>query len=267
MSNAIHATPAKTNNVDMSKDLRQQEADALKRLYDARVEMPQSAFGELHRIGSQGMVWQYLNGKRPLNKDAAVKFAQALGVDVAMFSPRIASEIALLAENSSYSPPNQGSVSQSLERSHASNVRTAPPARKAVPVITLIQAGDMKDIGYLPRLGEGERWEVPDFKLGPRGGCAVVDGWSMWDGTDNGIRDGDLIFWDPDLAAMPNDLVIAKHVGAQTATFKQLSYEDGKWYLRPLNKDPIYKTIEIDDPQLRVIAVVTETRRQSRKLR
>jgi SOS-response transcriptional repressor LexA len=163
--------------------------------------------------------------------------------------------------------PAQVGSHQTNEPRSEYNLRPAPPARRAVPVITVIQAGQMKEIGYLPEPGEGDRWETPDFKLGPRGGCAIVDGWSMWNGTDEGIKHGDLIFWDPDLAAMPNDLVIAKHVDSQSATFKQLSHEDGKWYLRPLNKDPIYKTIEIDDPAIRVIAVVTEYRRPSKKVR
>jgi SOS-response transcriptional repressor LexA len=76
-----------------------------------------------------------------------------------------------------------------------------------------------------------------------------------------------LIFCDPELTAGPNDWVIAKNVGDQTATFKQLSHEDGSWYLRPLNKDPIYHAKKIDDPAIRVIAVVTEYRRPSKKVR
>jgi SOS-response transcriptional repressor LexA len=147
------------------------------------------------------------------------------------------------------------------------NIRPAPPVKKPVPVLTLIQAGNMKEIGYLPEPGEGDRWEAPDHKLGAKGFCLIVEGWSMWDGTDDGIKDGDLIFCDPEISPGPNDLVIAKNVGDQSATFKQLSYEDGSWYLRPLNKDPIYQSKKIDDPAIRVIAVVTEYRRPSKKLR
>jgi hypothetical protein len=38
------------------------------------------------------MVWQYLNGHRPLNLQAAVKFAKGLGVQLHDFSPRLAAQ-------------------------------------------------------------------------------------------------------------------------------------------------------------------------------
>ena len=52
----------------------------LKRLYDQRVPsgMTQKEFGQNYGIGSQSMVAQYLNGTRPLNIDAAAKFAKGL---------------------------------------------------------------------------------------------------------------------------------------------------------------------------------------------
>ncbi len=39
------------------------------------------------------MVWQYLNGHRPLNIGAAAAFATGLGVKIPAFSPRLAAEI------------------------------------------------------------------------------------------------------------------------------------------------------------------------------
>ena len=74
-----------------------QEAAALKRLYTERVNMSQAAFGELYEIGTQGMVWQYLNAGAPLNVKVAAKFARALGVDMAEFSPRLSREMATIA--------------------------------------------------------------------------------------------------------------------------------------------------------------------------
>ena len=52
----------------------------LKRLYEERVPtgMTQKVFGRKYGIGSQSMVAQYLNGTRPLNIDAATKFAKGL---------------------------------------------------------------------------------------------------------------------------------------------------------------------------------------------
>lgn len=50
----------------------------------------QLQFGADHDIGTQGMVWQYLNGERPLGIEAAEKFARGLGVPISAFSPRLA---------------------------------------------------------------------------------------------------------------------------------------------------------------------------------
>ncbi|MFY3300227.1 LexA family transcriptional regulator [Achromobacter xylosoxidans] len=74
-----------------------EEAAALKRLFKERVKMSQASFGAEHDIGTQGMVWQYLNAGSPLNVRVAAKFAKALGVDVVEFSPRLAKEMGQIA--------------------------------------------------------------------------------------------------------------------------------------------------------------------------
>lgn len=161
-----------------------------------------------------------------------------------------------------------GWMDQTHETSEPSNAGNISPVtqKRGVPVISFIRAGELADIQCNLEPGEGEHLESPDYKLGPRGWAHVVEGPSMDDGTEKGIPSGWIIFADPDLTPFPNAYVIAKHTGDQRATFKQLITEDGRWYLKPLNKDPIFKTIEIDDPALRVIAVVTEARPPSRKL-
>jgi hypothetical protein len=79
-----------------------QIADArnLRRLFEARTEtvtegklISQMEFGAKYGLGSQGMVWQYLNGHRPLNIKAAVAFAKGLGVKVSDFSATLAAQI------------------------------------------------------------------------------------------------------------------------------------------------------------------------------
>ena len=64
----------------------------LKRLYDERVpkDMSQEEFGKKYAIGTQGMVWQYLSGKRPLNIEAAAKFARGLRCTIFDISPAMA---------------------------------------------------------------------------------------------------------------------------------------------------------------------------------
>jgi SOS-response transcriptional repressor LexA len=160
--------------------------------------------------------------------------------------------------------PKQVGSASSSNLAEADNLKPAPPARKAVPVITLIRAGAMKEIDYVPEVGQCDRWESPQEKLGPRGWAHVVEGDSMDDGTDKGIPEGWLIFVDPDLSPQAGHYVIAKDVVTQSATFKKLTYDGGRWYLKPLNRQ--YQAIEIDSPELRVIGVVTEARPPSRKL-
>lgn len=71
------------------------DAERLKVLYLERAGgLTQKEFGLNYGIGSQGMVWQYLNNKRPLNAGVALKFANALGVPIGAFSPTLAEQIA-----------------------------------------------------------------------------------------------------------------------------------------------------------------------------
>lgn len=65
------------------------DAARLKALFDKKVTKSQQAFGEDHGIGTQGMVWQYLHGVRPLNLDALTKFAEGLGVSAREISPTL----------------------------------------------------------------------------------------------------------------------------------------------------------------------------------
>ena len=74
-----------------------EEAAALKAIYKERAKVSQAEFGAQSGIGSQGMVWQYLNAKAALHLKAAVQFAHMLGCSVADFSPRLADEQQYLA--------------------------------------------------------------------------------------------------------------------------------------------------------------------------
>lgn len=70
-----------------------EEASALAKLFAEKTDLSQAEFGARYEIGSQGMVWQYLNGRRPLNIGAATAFATGLGVKIPAFSPRLAADI------------------------------------------------------------------------------------------------------------------------------------------------------------------------------
>lgn len=75
------------------------DAARLKELFDSKAQFAQEEFGRRFEVGTQGMVWQYLNARRALNVKAASAFAKALGVPVDSFSPRLADEIRLAASH------------------------------------------------------------------------------------------------------------------------------------------------------------------------
>lgn len=68
------------------------------RMKAAGTPVSQAEFGAEHDLGSQGMVWQYLNGTKPLGLDAAEKFARGLGCKITDFSPRLAARVMSAAE-------------------------------------------------------------------------------------------------------------------------------------------------------------------------
>ena len=75
------------------------DAARLKELFDSKAQFSQEEFGRRFEVGTQGMVWQYLNARRALNIKAASAFAKGLGVAVDSFSPRLADEIRLAASH------------------------------------------------------------------------------------------------------------------------------------------------------------------------
>jgi len=73
-----------------------EDATRLKAVYTAKkrqLHLTQESLASACGWESQGTVSQYLNGKIPLNLEAALKFAAALHVQVGDFSPRIAAAL------------------------------------------------------------------------------------------------------------------------------------------------------------------------------
>lgn len=81
------------------QDWQMEDAKRLRALYNLKMKsgeiekMSQEKFGATFFIGSQGMVWQYLHGTRPLNVEVATKFAKGLQTEVKDFSPFLAKKI------------------------------------------------------------------------------------------------------------------------------------------------------------------------------
>lgn len=139
-----------------------------------------------------------------------------------------------------------------------SNV-TAAESRRKVPIISWVQAGSWSDVQDNFHPGEADDWaEAFDSLPGNSAFALRVVGKSMTNPVPGEITfpEGTIIIVDPGRGAGPNDFVIAKDVQTQQATFKQLVTDGGRWFLRPLN--PAFPTLEIDDPDMRVIGRVIE---------
>lgn len=87
------------------EDWQIEDAKRLDSLFKAHARLNQTEFGARYGIGTQGMVWQYLSGRRPLNIKAAEAFSRGLGLPVDDFSPTLAEQIRKAAERVNSSTP------------------------------------------------------------------------------------------------------------------------------------------------------------------
>ena len=142
-----------------------------------------------------------------------------------------------------------------VEKSNVSEIER----RAKVPLISLIQAGELTDVCDLLISVESCQWVEPIYTHPSRQAYALrVEGDSMESPIPGAqtFLEGTTLIVDPDVSCGPNDYVIAKDIATGKATFKKLTTDGVRWYLKPLN--PIYPTVEIDDPALRVIGKVIE---------
>lgn len=150
-------------------------------------------------------------------------------------------------------------VSELLDLGHG-NVESVR-VRRSVPLVSWVRAGLWGDVSDPFQPGEADEWiDVYDTTPGDQTFALRVDGDSMTSphpGDGPNFPDGTIIIVDPSRAASANDFVVAKDVSTQQATFKKLVTDGGRWFLRPLN--PIFPTVEISDPAVRVIGRVIES--------
>ncbi|MEF8708268.1 MAG: LexA family transcriptional regulator [Candidatus Accumulibacter propinquus] len=215
----------------------EQKSDAarLKAIYEAKkgdLGLTQIALAALCGWESQGSVSQYLNGKIPLNIDAAAKLARSLKCSIDDFSPSLAQSLR-----------NLGQPFPGHEKTLPANIEPGPDIRGAVPLISWVQAGDWSSIvdNFAP--GDAEEWLPCPVSHGPRTYVLRVRGESMHNPhVRPSFADGDLIFVDPDRDAMHGSMVVVRLDDKREATFKRLVIEGDRRYLRALNPawpDPI----------------------------
>ena len=127
----------------------------------------------------------------------------------------------------------------------------------AVPLISLVTAGQWNEIVDNYRPGQGQKLVCTTRKVGPRAYALRVIGDSME--NPNGrptYPQGSIIIMDPDREAQHGSAVVVRLEDSKEATFKQLVIEGGKQFLKPLN--PRYPVMEISRNAM-VCGVVIQT--------
>lgn len=234
----------------------------LQALLDSKKLNPHSLALKMDRITLQSGIQRYLDGttKEP-RRSTFGPVAEFFGVELdGFYNPSVAKNellrLGLLKKNDE-------AIFLHREKSNVSEIER----RAKVPLISLIQAGTLTELNDLFHPGMAAHWVEPLYTTPSNQAYALkVEGDSMESPVPGALSflDGSILIVDPNAATGPNDYVIAKDVTTQRATFKKLTTDGARWYLKPLN--PAYPTIEIDDPSLRVIGKVVEFQPPGRKL-
>jgi SOS-response transcriptional repressor LexA len=221
-----------------------EDSQRLKALYEAWKEKTpakerpsQQAIGERYNIGTQGNVWQLLNGRIALNEHHARAFSDLLGVPVSEFSPHLAEQI----EKFKGTATTQTDIVKNVEP-HQS--------RGKVPVISWVQAGFWMEAvdNFAP--GQADEWIDTEVTVRRHTYALKVKGDSM----EPDFPEGMILIVEPECDAENGNYVIAKNDDNE-ATFKQLVMDGGIFYLKPLN--PRYPILRVESGT-KIIGVVRE---------
>lgn len=144
------------------------------------------------------------------------------------------------------------------------NVKNSPMGRRAIPVISAIQAGAMKEITEPYEIGSGYATLYTDDAYSRWAFGLEIEGDSMLPK----FEPGDLVIIEPEWEPRPGEYVAAKN-GKQEATFKKYRQrgtdKNGRdiFELVPLNED--YPVLRSDETPLIIIGVMAEHRQKARK--
>jgi SOS-response transcriptional repressor LexA len=152
----------------------------------------------------------------------------------------------------------------SMDVSFDVNVRPAPPGMRAYPVISKVQAGQVKEIACPYEPGDGFAVEFGEDDASAWAFYLEIEGDSMLPE----FRPGDRVLIDPEVTPRPGDFVAARNT-KQEATFKKYRVrgigDTGQevFELVPLNND--YPTLRSDEQHLVVVGTMLEHRRKFRR--
>lgn len=225
-----------------------------------RLAIEQSGIDKKEIADAVGVTKQSITGWETtgrISKSSLSKLAALLQIEIRWFIPD---------EAAVKSGVNYGKLNTVSERKQAFDQNVTPVAmgKRAIPVISAIQAGALKEMVDPYPSGAGYAVEYADDDFSRWAFALTIEGESMLPE----FRPGDRVLIEPEMTPNPGDFVIAKN-GSQEATFKKYrprgmdEHGDIIFELVPLNED--YPTMRSDATPLQVIGVMVEHRRRTRR--
>ena len=160
---------------------------------------------------------------------------------------------------------NYDVLMEGLSKPFDQNVLPSMIGTRAIPIISAVQAGELKDMEVPYSPGDGFAVEFTTQKLSRWAFGLEVEGDSMLPV----FQPGDRIIVDPEISPNPGDYVVARN-GSNQATFKKYRLRgmdpSGEMIFELVPLNPDYPTLRSDIDHLIVIGVVTEHRKQLRKI-
>lgn len=193
-----------------------------------------------------------------ISRENAVLVAQALSCSV---DELLLGDVDDLAPETDAGKPHSPSANAD---GFDKNARPIPLGTRAIPVISAIQAGAMREITVPYAVGDGYATIYVDDSYSQWAFGLEIDGNSM--APD--YLPGDIVIIEPEWSPRPGDCVAARN-GKQEATFKKYrlrgSNSEGNdiFELVPINDN--YPTVRSDETPLTIIGVMAELRRKTRR--
>ena len=217
------------------------EAENLKRRFEG--VKSRARFARNFRVpGGGSMIYQHINGLRPISMECAIAYANGFGCTLSEISERLAKEAQRSARllMASYSPGNQAGATSEKPLSLPGLAVSG-----AVPLISWLQAGDWVVVVN----NDAPGWCGQTIRTAGSIGKHTYALRVINDAMTNpcgypSFPEGTLLIVEPELVPVPNDYIIVR-CGNREATFKKLIKDGDDWYLKPLN--PEYPTRPLPD--------------------
>ena len=158
-----------------------------------------------------------------------------------------------LAQSFGMSYSTLAAIAEGDELGSGSAERIQPDKRpRVVPLLSLAQAAKSAESAYPNYARDATDWiECPKKRHGSRTVALKVSGESM----EPDYQNGDIIYVDPDVAAVHGKDVVVRLVDRNEAAFRRLVVESELRYLKPLNPNWPDKFTHIPD-DARIVGVV-----------